>query len=393
MADKPGENKPGEKVTHSDHGSVEKNGSPDIQKARNPNADEVAKATKPHLGDGSLRRFNQAQLDSQNESIEIDFGGHVASRKSQLTEKQAMDKPADTRDIHGQHDGHRPHTPIHLSQPARPENALHLIDVTLSTTARVLEMPFLHLTENSAINKDIANFIEHFRHDPNQFNKDATRIGGQILGIIDKPMSEDERARMIGMLIPLFFMPGSNTPLDANKVKAMNLEKMSAEELAEAGITRRVVEVYRGDNYPYKALDKTGLGKSHLTAEGDLRPADPDGIYNGEPVDIVNHINPSLNWDVKGHSPYTSFSEKSKEVALSFGKTHITLDLKALRHDIESGALKDVEIIDQADIAAHIQRSSQGKVLRDHALECSQRECEVLIKGIIPKRYLKVEVK
>ncbi len=27
MADKPGENKPGEKVTHSDHGSVEKNAS------------------------------------------------------------------------------------------------------------------------------------------------------------------------------------------------------------------------------------------------------------------------------------------------------------------------------------------------------------------------------
>ncbi|MFA6209621.1 MAG: hypothetical protein WCT03_12580 [Candidatus Obscuribacterales bacterium] len=393
MADKPGENKPGEKVTHSDHASLEKDGSPDIQKARNPNAEEVAKATKPHLGDGSLRRFNQAQLDSQNESIEIDFGGHVASRKSQLTEKQATEKPENTRDVHGQHDGHKSHTPIHLSQPARPENALHLIDVTLSTTARVLEMPFLHLAENSAINKDIANFIEHFRHDPDQFNKDATRIGGQILGIIDKPMSEDERARMIGMLIPLFFMPGSNTPLDANKVKAMNLEKMSAEELAEAGITRRVVEVYRGDNYAYDAVNEAGVGKSHLTANGDLRPANPSGEYKGRPVDIVEHINQSINWDAKGQSPYTSFSEESKGVALSFGKTHITLDLKSLRNDIASGALTDVEIIDQVDIAAYIKRSRLSEIRQQHALECSRAEHEVLIKGIIPAKYLKVEAR
>ncbi len=393
MADKPDDNRQGERVSHSDHNSLEKVGTPDIQKARNPNADEVAKATKPHLGDGSLRRFNQAHLDSQNESIEIDFGGHVASRETKLTERQATAKQANTRDTHNQHDVHKPHSEIHLSHPARSENALHLIDVTLSTTARVLEMPFLHLTENNAINKDIANFIEHFRHDPNQLNKDATRIGGQILGIIDKPMSEEERARMVGMLIPLFFMPGSNTPLDANKVKAMNLEKMTEVELAEAGVTRRVVEVYRGDNYPYKALDKGGLGKSHLTAEGDLCPADPKGIHNDVPVDIVQHINPTIDPLAKGHSPYTSFSEKSKEVALSFGKTHITLDLKALRHDIDSGVLKDVEIIDQADLHAYLQRSTQGKIFRDHALECARAEHEVLVKGVIPKKYLTVEVK
>ncbi|CAN5119922.1 hypothetical protein BH11CYA1_BH11CYA1_49340 [soil metagenome] len=72
MVDKPGENKPGEEVTPSDHLLVEKVGSPDIQKARNANADDVAKATKPHLGDGSLRRFNQAHLESQEASIEID---------------------------------------------------------------------------------------------------------------------------------------------------------------------------------------------------------------------------------------------------------------------------------------------------------------------------------
>jgi hypothetical protein len=78
---------------------------------------------------------------------------------------------------------------------------------------------------------------------------------------------------------------------------------------------------------------------------------------------------------------------------MSFGKTHITLDLKAMRHDIASGALKDVEIIDQADMAAHIQCSRKGEIARQHALECSRAEREVLIKGVIPKKYLKVEVK
>ncbi|CAN5317349.1 hypothetical protein BH11CYA1_BH11CYA1_41220 [soil metagenome] len=200
MADKPSENESGDKATHSDHRPVDKVGSPDIEKARNANADEVAKAAKPNLGDGSLRRFNQAHIESPDASIEFDFGSHVASRKTQLTQRQATGREA-----------HDKKNEMHLSQPARPENALHLIDVTLSTTAQVLAMPFLHLAENSAINKDIANFIEHYRHDPNQFNKDAAKAGGQILGILEKPMSEDERARMIGMLIPLSFVPGSCT--------------------------------------------------------------------------------------------------------------------------------------------------------------------------------------
>ncbi len=43
--------KAGDKVTHSDHGSPDKAGSPDIQKARNQNVDEASKATKLHQAD------------------------------------------------------------------------------------------------------------------------------------------------------------------------------------------------------------------------------------------------------------------------------------------------------------------------------------------------------
>lgn len=374
MADKPGDT-----VTPADRRSDEKVELPDIHNTRNPNAADVARATRPHMGDGSMRRFSQSHVNSQEASVEIDFGGYVALGETKLTEKQALDRQA--------------HKQIHLSQPMRAENALHLIDVTLSTTARVLEMPFKHLAEKDAVNKDVANFIEHFRHDPNQFNKDAMKFGGKVLGIIDKPMSEEERAKMVGMLIPLFFMPGSKTPLPADKVRALKLEKMTEAELAEAGIARRIVKVYRGDDYAFEAVNSSGLRKSHITPEGDLMPADPTGQFGGKPVDIVNHINPSLDWKAKGHSPYTSFSESFKEVACSFGKTHISLDLKALRHDIARGAVKDVEIIDQTDIAAHIKMSSKGEIWKQHALECSRAEKEILIRGIIPKKYLHVEVK
>lgn len=374
--------KPAEKATHSDHKAAEKTGSPDMQAARNAHADEVAKATRPHLGDGSMRRFNQANLDSQNESIEIDFGGHIASRETGLTERQATAKAVNGKE----HE-------IHLSQPVRAEDTLHLIDVTLATSARLLEQPFLHMTENNAANQDIANFIEHFRHDPNQFNKDAINVGGQVLGIIDKPMTSEERARMVGMLIPLFFLPGANKPLDQKAVKSMQLEYMTEAQLAEQGISRRIVEVYRGDRAPYSPTNSYGHNKSYINQAGDLVPANPTGVYNGKPVDIVNHINPTINRQAKSCSPYTSFTESARHAVAEYGRSKITLNLEALRNDIKSGVLQNVEIIDQANMAQHIERSTWGELHKQNAYNAARAEREILIKGTIPKQYFKVEAK
>ncbi|CAN5316709.1 hypothetical protein BH11CYA1_BH11CYA1_41170 [soil metagenome] len=321
-------------------------------------------------------------LESQDASIEIDFGSHIASRETKLTECQVAAREA-----------HDKHNEIHLSQPARPEHTLHLVDVTLSTAAQVLAMPFLHLAENSAINKDIANFIEHYRHDPNQLNRDATRLGGEILGIIDKPMSEEERARMVGMLIPLFFLPGANKPLDLGVVKSMRLEQMTEAQLAEQGITRRVVEVYRGDKAPYAPTNSYGRNKSYINEAGDLVPASPAGVFNGRPVDIVEHIKPTVDPRAKSFSPYTSFSESARHAVAGYGKSKITVNLEALRYDIKSGALQDVEIIDQANMARHIEKSKYGEMYKQSAFNDVRAEREVLIKGIIPKKYLTVGAK
>jgi hypothetical protein len=372
---------PGDKATRSDHKLSEKASSPDLQAVRNANADEVGKATRPHLGDGSLRRFNQANLDGQDASIEIDFGGHVASRQTKLTEKQLATDATSKRPA------------LHISQPVRPEDTLHLIDVTLSTTARLLEQPFIHLTENNAVNKDIANFIEHLRHDPEQVNKDARHIGGELLAIIDKPMTPEERARMVGMLIPLFFLPGSSKPLDPKTVKAMQLEHMTEAQLAEQGITRRVVEVYRGDRTPYSRTNIYGANKSYIAETGDLHPANPAGICNGKPVDIVEHINPTLNPEAKSHSPYTSFSESAHHAVAQYGKSKITLNLEALRRDIKTGLLENVEIIDHNVMTKHIENSKHGELLKQSAYNDVRAEREVLIKGVIPKKCFTVEVR
>jgi len=80
--------RPGDKVIHPDIRAAEKPDSPDLHEARNAFADEFSMATRPRLGDGSMQRVNQANLDSQNQSIEIDFGGQVASRESGLTERR-----------------------------------------------------------------------------------------------------------------------------------------------------------------------------------------------------------------------------------------------------------------------------------------------------------------
>jgi len=214
-----------------------------------------------------------------------------------------------------------------------------------------------------------------------------------VLGIIDKPMTPEERARMVGMLIPLFFLPGANKPLDPKLVKSMQLEQMTEAQLAEQGISRRVVEVYRGDKAPYSPINKYGHNKSYINEAGDLVPASVDGLYRGKPVDIVEHLNPTINREAKNCSPYTSFSESARHAVAEYGKSKITLNLEGLRHDIRSGVLSNVEIIDQTNMAQQIERSTYGELYKQRAFNDARAEREVLIKGTIPNKYFKVEVK
>lgn len=63
--------------------------SPDAQAVRNVGAGELSKieSNRTNASNGSLRRYAGIDLESQNESIEIDFGEQVVSRKNTLREK------------------------------------------------------------------------------------------------------------------------------------------------------------------------------------------------------------------------------------------------------------------------------------------------------------------
>jgi hypothetical protein len=158
--------------------------------------------------------------------------------------------------------------------------------------------------------------------------------------------------------------------------------------------------LYREDGYMHsKEGSKPGRLKSHIDADGNLRPANPEGKAT-----IRDHIRGAE--PRKSDSPYTSF--KAEEgVGKSYGSEKVKLDLKKLREDIKSGELGEVEIIEYETIR-QIQEEAVAKAQQKYdsnpsaknleSLEAAKRDLtnsardkEFLIKGVIPKKYFKLE--
>jgi hypothetical protein len=124
----------------------------------------------------------------------------------------------------------------------------------------------------------------------------------------------------------------------------------------------------------------------------------------------------------KGDSPYTSLLTEKGGVAKTYGSSEIELDLPKLRADMESGHLKNVEIlnpeqisgmikseidqiarvdldaalangpqgIDQYVASLDISKSKSSKLARRLlAYYNTTRDGEYLIKGVIPPEYIK----
>ncbi len=47
---------------------------------------------------------------------------------------------------------------------------------------------------------------------------------------------------------------------------------------------------FRGDNRSKSKLSEIGRSKSHIDNHGDLVPADLKGVFNGKPVNVVDHV-------------------------------------------------------------------------------------------------------
>ena len=178
-------------------------------------------------------------------------------------------------------------------------------------------------------------------------------------------------------------------------------------------------------------IDKTTgkpveVGKSHINADGDLQPADPNGKTT-----ITQHVIGGNNPDIKGKSPYTSFAPSKGVGGKQYGSHEYQVDYNKLQQDIDSGKVSGVEIHDPASVQGSIQgeiygiagqhvvvphgslpngemtqpeKAAFGKQIaqqfgikgeakndltaRINALSNSRRDNEWLVKGTIPGSYL-----
>ncbi|MBP7862979.1 hypothetical protein KA183_14935 [bacterium] len=144
---------------------------------------------------------------------------------------------------------------------------------------------------------------------------------------------------------------------------------------------------YRGDNNVKSKFNENGRPKSHINEQGDLVPANIIGVFNGKPVDVVDHVCPHLYNDAKSCSPFISLSVK-ESVAIRFGNEKITVDLDALRDAVNKGEIIGTEIIEHADLLELVKQSQRTEHQKNIALYTIKMEHEMLVKGIIPARYL-----
>jgi RHS repeat-associated protein len=131
---------------------------------------------------------------------------------------------------------------------------------------------------------------------------------------------------------------------------------------------------------------------------GDLYPANADGSAT-----IATHVRGQAKVGVgtKSDSSYTSFSEGSHESTF-FGENKIRLDLNRLKADIKSREVRRIVVIDHPTMTKIFERRLElaqrkleaGKILKDdfnlikRDLDNVYKHKEVLIKGIVPSKYL-----
>jgi hypothetical protein len=157
--------------------------------------------------------------------------------------------------------------------------------------------------------------------------------------------------------------------------------------------------LYREDNFPYASAGKEpGRLKSYIDAAGNLSPANPAGLAT-----IQDHVRGSE--PRKSDSPYTSTSA-ALNVGKSYGDHEIRIDHAGLAQGIARGEVAGVEIISNDQVVQHLEAkraeaqarydqapSAKNKVRLARAqgdIENSRRDQEVLVKGVVPAKYVEV---
>lgn len=193
------------------------------------------------------------------------------------------------------------------------------------------------------------------------------------------------------------------TPLDKlfGKIKGQffKTNKVDTSVINKESLSKDVPEsVSRQDNNFSSQQNHKGKPKAYINENGDLVPPNPDGKGS-----IQSHIRGGQSED----SPYISTTDSSVSSSpKDYGDNKITIDTQRLQRDIDSGKVKDVEIITNKEVQEHLQNkveeaqtrynnnpSSKNESKLERAqmdLDNATRDGEVLIKGIVPKEYITV---
>ena len=106
----------------------------------------------------------------------------------------------------------------------------------------------------------------------------------------------------------------------------------------------------------------------------------------------MQHVLGGYRSKAKENSPFTSFSFRQDIVSgYSDGGSIIEIDISGLRKAIQSGEVTDVAILNPKQIERLINNSTvEGAYFKNKALEWAKRDEEYLIKGEIPKEFIKI---
>ena len=193
---------------------------------------------------------------------------------------------------------------------------------------------------------------------------------------------------------------GQATALVADPGAALVASAVAAPALA--AVPPKNQYLYREDNFPYASEGKVpGRLKSFIDAAGNLSPANPAGIAT-----IQDHVRGSE--PRKSDSPYTSTSA-ALNVGKSYGDHEIRIDHAGLAQGIAQGEVTGVEIISNDQVVQHLEaklaeaqarfdlapnKKNQVRLTRAQGdIENSRRDQEVLVKGVVPAKYVEVTKK
>lgn len=181
------------------------------------------------------------------------------------------------------------------------QDALKYTSTVMEAGVQVVRQAENHLAKPGAINRDLLDMAlagsrlpgylsntEQLQKDVSSFVTGAAQKVDAVVQQMDKPMTPEQRAKMAGTILPLFFFEGGKGPIDKKVVQQMKLEQMTEEELESLGIQKKVLA---------SGVDATGKALTFSEESGiEVGAARPgqDNLWNQVPVLRGNDVHVGL---------------------------------------------------------------------------------------------------